>query len=158
MDGSRELFEIGSLLPGHSHVQRQENRCRGVNGHRSGDLRKRDAFEQLAHIVERADGHADLANLAARAGMVGIEPHLRGQIERHREPGLALGQQVAVALVGLERRAKAGILPHRPELAPVHRGIDSARVGKLARGAERRFGIKICKIFGRIYDFERHTR
>ena len=158
MHRAGELFEIGSLLPGHSDVERQENRRGGVDGHRSGDLRERDAFEQRSHIFERADGHADFAHLAARAGMVGIEAHLRGQIERHREAGLALRQQVAVALVGLLRGAETGVLPHCPELAAVHRGIDSARIGKFARGAEGLFGIKIRKIFGRVYDFEWDTR
>jgi hypothetical protein len=49
-----------------------------------------------------------------------IEAELRGQVERDREPGLPLGEEVLEALVGLARRAEAGVLPHRPELPAVH--------------------------------------
>ena len=41
------------------------------------------------HVVERVDGHADLAHLAAGAGCVGVVAHLRGQIEGDGEAGLA---------------------------------------------------------------------
>ena len=130
--GAREVCEARSLLPGHGDIQGEENRRRGVDGHRSGDLAKRDAFKQSLHILERADGHADLAHLAARAGMVGIESHLGGQIEGDGKTRLALREQIAITLIGLPCRAEAGILPHGPELAAVHRGIDPARVGKFA--------------------------
>ena len=37
----------------------------------------------------------------SRLGRVGVEAELRGQVERDREPGLALAEQVLEALVGL---------------------------------------------------------
>ena len=40
---------------------------------------------------------------------------------------LAMGEQVAEALVGLLGGAEAGELAHRPQAAPVHRGLDTAR-------------------------------
>ena len=84
------FVEVGALPLGHRDVERQQNRRGGIDGHRSGNCAERNAVEQRLHILERADGHADFAHFAARAGMIGIEAHLRGQIERHRKPGLAL--------------------------------------------------------------------
>ena len=53
--------------------------------------------------------------------------HQRRQVEGGREPGLAVLEQVAEALVRLLRGAEAGELPHRPEPAAVHRRIHAAR-------------------------------
>ncbi len=49
---------------------------------------------------------------------------------------LAVGEQVAKALVGLLDGAEAGELAHRPQPPPVHRGIDAAGERMLARVAE----------------------
>src|SRR5262249_18677573 len=49
---------------------------------------------------------------------------------------LALIEQESVALVRLGGRAEARVLTHRPEPPPVHRGVDPAREGKLARRSE----------------------
>ena len=76
------------------------------------------------------------ADLAERAGVVGVVAHERGHVEGGREPGLAVLGEVAEALVRLLRRAEAGELPHRPEAAAVHRRIDAARERVLAGVAE----------------------
>ena len=130
---SREFFEVCSLLPGHGDIQGQKNRRRGIDGHGSGYSRQRNLFKKRLHVLERADGHAHFAHFAPRPGMVGIKTHLRGQIEGDGQARLALRQEVAVARVRLASRAEAGILPHGPELAAIHGGIDSACVGKLPR-------------------------
>ena len=59
-------------------------------------------------------------------------PELGGQVEGHREAGGALGEQVAVALVGLLRGGVAGVLAHRPGLLAVHLAVHAARVGEVA--------------------------
>jgi hypothetical protein len=41
-------------------------------------------------------------------------------------PGLPVVEQVVEPLVGLLRRAEAGELAHRPQAAPVHRGVHAA--------------------------------
>ena len=69
-------------------------------------------------------------------GCVGVVAHLRRQVEGDREAGLALLEQVVVALVRLRGRAEAGVLPHRPEAPAVHRRMDAARERVLA-GARR---------------------
>ena len=69
---------------------------------------------------------ADLADLAERLGRVGVEAELRRQIERDRQAGLALLEEILEALVRLLGRAEAGVLPHRPHLAEIH-GRDRCR-------------------------------
>ena len=81
------------------------------------------------------DGDADLTDLAGAARIVAVEPHLGRQVERDREPGLSLGEQVAEARVGVGRRAVARVLADAPEAAAVHRRLDAARERRLAREA-----------------------
>ena len=99
---------------------------------------ERDAIEQALHVGERRNGHADPAHFAGRQGMVGIQPHLRRQVESHREPGGALGQQIPIAAVAFFRSAETGILAHRPQPASVHVGVDAASVGEFARVGQSR--------------------
>ena len=53
------------------------------------------------HVVEGVDRHPLDADLAERAGVVGVEAHESRHVERGREAGLAVVEQVAEALVGL---------------------------------------------------------
>src|SRR5256886_2634679 len=61
---------------------------------------------------------------------------LGGQVEGDREPGLALVEQGAVALVGFRRCAEACVLAHSPQAAAIHVFVDAPRVWECAR---RRF-------------------
>src|SRR5207253_1736495 len=54
--------------------------------------------------------------------------------------GLSRFEEIFEALIGLGRCAEAGILPHRPHLAEIHRRIDSARERILARFPQFRIG------------------
>ena len=123
---------VHALLLGDRQVHGPEDRRRRVDGHGDRDIAERNAAEEDLHVFERADGGAALADFAFAQGMVGVVAHQRGQIERHREPGLALLQQIVVAAVGFFGRGEAGELPHGPELAAVHVAVDAARVRKLA--------------------------
>jgi len=87
------------VLLGDRHVERQQPRRRGVDRHRRVHLVERDAVEQGVHVALVGDRHADLADLAPRQLVVGVVAGLGGQVERHREPRLALGQVAAVELV-----------------------------------------------------------
>ena len=78
----------------------------------------------------------DAADFARGQRMVGIEAHLRRQVEGDRKSGGALREQVAVAPVALFGGAEAGVLAHGPEPAAVHVAVDAARVGELARPAQ----------------------
>src|SRR2546429_4568574 len=48
---------------------------------------------------------------------------------------------MAEPCVGLLRRAEPGVLPHGPELAAVHRGMDAAGEGKRTRSTQVARGI-----------------
>ena len=125
-----------ALLLADGDVEREQDRRRRVDRHRRRDLAQRDPLEQRLHVRERVDRDALAPDLAERARMVGVVAHQRRHVEGGREAGLAVVEQVAEALVRLDRRAEAGELAHRPELAAVHRRIDAARERVDARVAE----------------------
>ena len=112
-----------ALLLGHADVEREQDRGGPADRHRDRDLAERDAAEQRLHVVERVDRDALAPDLAERAGVVGVVPHQRRHVERRREAGLAVVEQVAEALVGLLGGAEAGELAHRPQPPAVHRGV-----------------------------------
>ena len=75
---------------------------------------------EQAHVGQRVDGHAHLADLALRPGVVGVVAHLGGQVEGAREARLPGVEEELEALVGRLGRAEAGVLAHRPQLRAVH--------------------------------------
>ena len=97
---------------------------------------ERNAVEQLRHVVDRVDRHADPADLAGRERVIRVVAHLRRQIERDAQAGHPLVEQVAIAPIGLRGGAEARVLAHRPQPAAIHRRLDAAREGKRAGKAE----------------------
>ena len=79
------------------------------------------------------DGDSDLADLPKAARIIAVQAHLRRQVERDRQPRLTLGEQVAEPCVGVGSRAVPRVLANAPEATPVHRGLDAAGEGWLAR-------------------------
>ena len=77
-------------------------------------------------------------DLAERARVVGVVAHQRRHVERRREAGLPVVEQVAEARVRLLRRPEAGELAHRPEPAAVHRRVDAARERDTRRASRGR--------------------
>ena len=57
--------------------------------------------EQILHVGQRVHRHALAADLAQRAGVVGVVAHQGGHVEGRGEAGLAVVEQVAEALVGV---------------------------------------------------------
>ncbi len=143
------------VLLGCDDVERQEDRGGGVDRHRDRDLVKRDPVEQGLHVVDRVERHALHSHLTEGAGVIGVEAHQRRHVECRGEPGLAVVEQVAEALVGLLDRAEAGELAHRPQAPAVHRGVHAARVGKLAGVAEVAVGVPAVEILGGVERFDR---
>ena len=127
LDRPAELGARDALLLADADVEREQHRRRRVDRHRGRDLAERDPAEERLHVRERVDGNALAADLAERARVVGVETHQRRHVEGGREPCLPVLEQIAEPLVRLRRRAEAGELPHRPEPASVHRGVDPAR-------------------------------
>ena len=70
-------------------------------------------------------------DLSHSEGVVGIEPDLRRQVEGHAQSGGAIAQQILVAAVRFFGIAHAGVLPHGPQAATIHRGLHAAGVGEL---------------------------
>ena len=149
-----------AALVGHCDVEREQRRRRRVDGHGRGDLVERQPVEQDPHVLDRVDGHAHAADLAARTARGPSRAHLGGQIEGHAEPGLALLEQELVATVGLGRSGKAGILAHGPEAAAVHGLLHAAGVGRLPGRAQVALGVEpgLGQIGGLIHLAKDHAR
>ena len=126
LDRPAEAIEPRALLLGHGDVHREEDRRGRVDRHRRRHLFERDPVEEPFEIGERGDRDADLPHLPGDPRIVRVVAHLGREIERHREPGLAVGKEVAIAGVRFLGRAEAGVLPHRPEAPPVHRRLHAA--------------------------------
>ncbi len=142
------------LAPGRRHVQRQQNGGRRVDGHRGGNLLQGDAFEQKLHVLQGINGHSHATHFPACLPVVGVVPYLRRQVESHRQAGLALREQVAEAPIRFRSGPEAGILPHRPQPAAVHRGVDPTGVRKLARATQVALGIDLDRILGGVERLE----
>ena len=123
-------------------VHGEQDRRRRVDGHRRRDLAERDAFEEPREILERADGHADLPDLARNARIVGVVSHLRREVEGDRQASLAVLEEVAVARVRLLGGTEPRVLAHGPKTPAVHRRLDPARVRRLA-GQPRIRGVAV---------------
>ena len=105
---------LDALLFGVGHVEGQQPGGRGVDRHRRVHLAGRDPVEQLAHVAEVDDRHADLADLALGQHVVGVVAGLGGQVEGDREAGLAPGQVGPVQLVRGPGGGVAGVGAHQP--------------------------------------------
>ena len=90
-----------ALLLADQLVEQQQRRGGRVDRHRGRHVGQRDLVEHAAHVVDRVDGHAGAADLAHAERVVRVAAELVGQVERHRQPGRAVLDQVAEALVGL---------------------------------------------------------
>ena len=148
---------VDAALLGQREVHAEQPHRGGVDRHRRVHLVERDA-RRTAPASRRGagTGHADLADLAPRERVVGVVAGLRGQVEGHREAGLALGQVGPVELVRRARRrmarstcASARVGPPRSPFSPIRdRGrsprrqrlgvVVEADAGLPARGARRR--------------------
>ena len=131
LDRARQALAGDAPLVGHRHVQRQQGGGGGVDGHGGRHLVQRQAVQQPAHVVQGGDGHAGAAHLARGQRVIRVAPHLGGQIEGHRQPGLPRGQQALEALVGGLGRAEAGVLAHGPQAAAVHGRLHAPGEGEL---------------------------
>ena len=117
------------LLFGHRQEEGEYHRGGRVDSHRGRHPVERDSVEEDFHVFARRNRDATFADLAFGKRMVGVVAHQRRQVEGRRKPGLPVFEQVFEAPVGVERRAVAGELPHRPGLRPIAGRMDAARAG-----------------------------
>ena len=105
---------------------------------RSASSRRMSASESMAT--------PDPADLAVGAGVIGVVAHLGRKVESARQSGLAGAEQELEAFVGGLSAAEAGVLAHRPEPAPVHRGMDAAGVREAPGSPQLGVGIPTVEI------------
>ena len=157
LNGAGNFGEVGALFFSDGDVEAEEDGGGGVDGHGGGDFFERDAVEESFHVFEGVDGYADFADFAEGERMIGVHADLRGEIESDGKAGLAFAEEIAIALVGFDGGAEAGVLAHGPEAAAVHGGVDAAGVGKFAGVADGRFWIRAGKIVLRVEAIDRKT-
>ena len=104
LDGAAQLRDVRTLSFGDGDVHGQQDRRRGVDGHRGRDLVERNLVEELRHVSSDEIETPTLPTSPFRDGIVGIVADLGRQVERHRQAGLSLLEQVTVALVRILRR------------------------------------------------------
>jgi hypothetical protein len=92
LDRSLDRGERDFVTARHRRVQREQDDRGRVDGHRGGHALERDPAEELGHVFERVDRHADPAHLAAGHRVVRVVPHLRRQVERDAQAADAVGQ------------------------------------------------------------------
>jgi hypothetical protein len=124
------------LLLGGREEEREHDDRGATDRHRRRDVPEGDPVEQRLEVVERIGGNAAATDLSLAPRIVGVQAHERRHVERDRKAGLAMLGQEAVPGVRLRRRAVAGELAHRPEPAPVHRGVGAAGEREGARFSE----------------------
>ncbi len=153
LDGAGQALGRGGVHGvglGGDHVEGEHDGGGRVDGHRHGHLAEVDSGEERLHVVERVHGGALAADLSERARVVGVVAHERGHVEGGGQPGLAVLEQVAEALVGLLAGAEAGELAHGPQPPAVHGGVDAARVGELAGEPDGVLGAALAGARGQV--------
>ena len=119
------------LLLGRHLIHREQPHGRRVDRHRGVHLGEGDVLEELAHLAQVRDRYADLADLAATQRAVRVVAGLGGQVERHAEAGLSLGEVRAIERVGRLGGGVAGVGAHHPGLVPLDRDASrSCRQGR----------------------------
>src|SRR2546422_11313210 len=87
-------------------------------------------------LFRSREGDAALAHLAFGQRMVAVVAHERRQVKGDGKARLALLQEIVEPPVGVFGGGEAGELAHGPDFSPVHRRVDAAREGILARVAQ----------------------
>ena len=159
LNRAAQLVRRNALFLRRRDVERPENDRRAVDRHRRRHLVERDAVEQHLHVGETRDGDARLADFTQRSRMIRVVAHQRREVECRRQSRLAMLEQKLEASVRVGRAAEAGELPHRPQLAPVTRGVNAARERIRAGHAQRvrRVGIDVERGIDRL-DLGRRVR
>ena len=110
-------------------VDREQDRRGAVDRERRCEMRSSGiSSKRQLRVGERVDRDADAADLLLDVGVIGVVADLRRQVERDGQPGAALREQEAVALVRLSSAVpKPEYCRIVHELAAVHVTVDAAR-------------------------------
>ncbi len=129
LDGPAELVLGDALLLGRHHVTGQDGEHGPVHRHGDADLVEGDVGEEDVGVLDRVDGHPGHADVALDPGVVGVIAPVGGQVEGHRQPGLAGGQVALVEGVGLLGGGEAAVLAQCPGPVGVHGGPHAPHEG-----------------------------
>ena len=135
LDGPAELVLGHPLLLGRHHVAGQHGEHGPVHGHGDADPVQGDVGEEDVGVLHRVDGHPGHADVALHPGVVRVIAPVGGEVEGHRQAGLARGEVALVEGVGLLGGREAAVLAQGPGPVGVHRGPDAADEGREARQA-----------------------
>ena len=136
LNRAAQLRGIDSLALSARDVEREQDRRRTVDRHRSRDAIHRDLGHEQLHVLAARDRDADLPDLAHAVRVVGVVAHQRREVERDRQARLPVIEQELEALVGLRRGAEAGELAHGPQTTAVHGRMNAARERELSGPAQ----------------------
>src|SRR6266851_2455436 len=90
--------------------------------------------------------------------MVRVAAHLGRQIERNRESGLTLLEQITVTTIRFLGAAEARVLAHRPQPSTIHRRLHATREWVLAGKAELVHKVEAVQIVGIVSAFDLDSR
>ncbi len=131
-----EHAEVDALTLCRHEVHAEDRDGRAADRHRRRDVGERDVGEEQLHVGRGVDRDAAVADLAERAGVVGVTPHQRRHVERHRQPAAPGPQDHLVPLVRLHRVAEPGELADRPGPAAISRRVQAPGERELAWPAD----------------------
>ncbi|OPY72684.1 MAG: hypothetical protein A4E63_01109 [Syntrophorhabdus sp. PtaU1.Bin050] len=132
---------------GHNLVHGEHDACHRVYREAGADPVEGDVLEGLLKVPQRIHGHANASHVALGHGVVGVEPHLGGQVEGDVEARLPLTDQKLESFVCLPRCAEAGVLPHRVRGFSVHKFVNTPCEGIFARVAKIGLVVKVFQVF-----------
>ena len=89
-------------------VHRPDDGRRRVDRHGCGDRAERQTIEQGLHICERGNRNTALTELSISFGCVGVVPVESRQVERYRQAGVSLREEITKARVCLFGASEAG--------------------------------------------------
>ncbi len=142
LNRARQRLPAGALLLGDDQVHREDHRRRRVDRHRRRDVgRARMPSNSVSMSASDVTLTPHFPTSPSDSSWSGSRPISVGRSNATLRPVPPACEQRLVARVGVLGRAEPGKLPHRPELAAVAGGVDAARVGELAGGAEVRRGV-----------------
>ena len=100
---------------------------------------QRHSIEELVHVLDGVDGHADASDLPFGQLVVRVVAGQGGVVEVRAQAGLAVGEKEAEPFVGGAGRPETGDLPARPRPGSIHRGVGAPgeRVGPRKAHARR---------------------
>ena len=72
LEGATEEGGVHPLLFRYRHIHGQQDRRRGIDGHRCRDLIEGNAFEQYFQVFQRIDDHSAFTDFSFGEGVVGV--------------------------------------------------------------------------------------